>query len=352
MRWLAARGHALSIVAAASADDPATRERPWQARDEGGLRVSRCPLVASSPAHGFGRAVRHVSFALASAPLLFREAAAFRPDLVAAMAPSAAAASAALGTARIAGAKAWLHLDEDTGQLGLEPAFDGVSLGAIDAGPLLGALGVDEAARLALLPWVDTLMPAGDDAVRRLRAEMGLAADAVVALAVGTCDDPRHADAVIAAARDVPLHGAIHFVVCGRGPAVARWPKRRRRCRALILRRWPPEGGLAALLAAADILLMPEGIAARDRLLPAKIGTLLAAGRPVVAPGDGVPPFLADAVVAATGAGLAGAVVRLAAAPDERLARGIAARRAAQDYFDQERVLRQLERGLIALAGG
>jgi hypothetical protein len=43
--------------------------------------------------------------------------------------------------------------------------------------------------------------------------------------------------------------------------------------------------------------------------------------------------------------------VRLAAASAERIERGLAARRAAEDYFAKERVLRPLERRLVALAG-
>lgn len=123
----------------------------------------------------------------------------------------------------------------------------------------------------------------------------------------------------------------------------------------LLLLRLPPPRDLYTLLAAADIHLAPGGVAATDPLVPAKLATLLASGRPIVAtpPAGPLPPALAAAVVQApaTGGGFAMAVVQLAAAPGERAERGLAARRAAEDYFAKERLLRPLERRLLALAG-
>ena len=110
---------------------------------------------------------------------------------------------------------------------------------------------------------------------------------------------------------------------------------------------WPRAANLNALLGMADIHVLPAGLAAADPLFPAKLAALLASGRPVLAAGA-VPAELAEAVLPAApdAEGLAAAIVALAAQPQERQRRGAAARRAAQDYHDKQRVFRQLERSL------
>ena len=351
VHWLAGRGHALSVVAATPGEGSAADTRPRRSESEAQLRVLRRPHLGA-PGGSLGRTVQNVSFALASAPALLREAASFRPDLVGALAPSAAAASAALAAARVAGVPAWLHLEEDAPPLGIETAFACVSLAAGAAEARLEALGVGRAQRLALLPWTDTRAILPDHAPNPLRERLKLPADAIVVLQLGWCADPFAADALIAAAQAVPPKGALYFMVCGRGPEIARLAATARAAPRLVVLPWPPADGLAALLTLADIHLLPEGTAAADPLLPAKLGALLASGRPILSGTRRVPETLGLAVVPVELAGeaLAAAAVRLAAAFAERMARGIAARCAAQDYFDQERVLRQLERGLQSLA--
>jgi len=336
------------VVAASSA--------PHEVRaDRNGVRVLSCPLVPAASPGALARRVRNVSFAVASAPTLLAEAATFRPDIVGALTPSTTAASAALAAARLASCPAWLHLEEDAPSLGVEPAFACVSAAAFDAALRLEHRSVAASSALALAPWVDTSAIRPLDQPSLLRDLVTLQADDVIALYVGTLAEDRIAESLIDAVRRVPPHGAIHYVVAARGPALGALAAAARALPRLRVLPMPPERDLNLLLAAADIHLMPEGIAASDALVPAKLATLLASGRPVVSgkmPGA-LPAPLADAVVQApaTGEGLAAAVVQLAAAPEARQAAGIAARRAAQDYFAKERVLRTLERRLAALAG-
>lgn len=315
----------------------------------------RCPLVPAAHSGGLSRSVRHVSFAVASAPTLLAEAASFRPDLVGTLTPSAAVASAALAASRVARVPAWLHLEEDAPALGVESAFACVSAAALDAAERLQERGVAPAAQHILAPWVDTRAISPPDAPSPIRAGLTGAPDDVVALYVGFCAGERIAKMLIDASRLVPPKGAIRFVVAGEGPGMATLAAASKELPRLLLLRLPPPRDLNVLLAAADIHLAPEGFAAIDPLVPAKLATLLASGRPIVAaaPAGPLPPALAAAMVPApaTGEGLAMAVVRLAAAQGERIERGLAARRAAQDYFAKERVLRPLERRLMALAG-
>jgi colanic acid biosynthesis glycosyl transferase WcaI len=343
-------------VVAAASDGPRHGERAVGA----GLRVLRCPLVpaASQPGStsgGLARRMRNVSFAVASAPTLLAEAASFRPDIVGALTPSTTAASAALAAARLASCPAWLHLEEDAPSLGIEPAFALVSAAAFDAAQRLERRSVAAQCALALAPWVDTAAICPLDQPSLIRDIIALEAHDVIALHVGEMSDERVALALIDAARRVPPQGAIHFVVAARGPALGPLAEAARSVQRLRLLPMPPARDLNLLLAAADIHLMPDGIDAADAALPAKLATLLASGRPIVCarPPFALPSALADAVVPApaTGDGIADAVVRLAASASARQAAGQAARRAAQDYFAKERVLRVLERRLMALAG-
>jgi colanic acid biosynthesis glycosyl transferase WcaI len=311
--------------------------------------------VPAARSDGFSRSVRQISFAVASAPTLLAEAAAFRPNLIGTLTPSAAVASAALAASRATRVPAWLHLEEDAPALGLEAAFACVSAAALDAAERLQERGVAPAAQHALAPLVDTRAIVPPDEPSPIRAGLTGAPDDVVALYVGFCPDERVARMLIEASRLVPPKGAIRFVVAGDGPGMATLAAVAKSLPRLLLLRLPPPRDLNVLLAAADIHLAPDGFAVPDPLVPAKLATLLASGRPIIAAPSAapLPPALAAAMVPApaTGDGLATAVVRLAAASAERIERGLAARRAAQDYFAKERVLRPLERRLVALSG-
>jgi colanic acid biosynthesis glycosyl transferase WcaI len=146
----------------------------------------------------------------------------------------------------------------------------------------------------------------------------------------------------------VPPRGAIRFVAACAGPGARLFATAAAALPRLAALDLPPPAKMAAFLAAADIHLMPEGATTPDPLIPAKLASLLASGRPVLAPPPAGP--FALPLDATSGERIADAVIALAAAVDERRARGLAARRAAEDYFAKERVLRRLERRLATLA--
>jgi hypothetical protein len=73
---------------------------------------------------------------------------------------------------------------------------------------------------------------------------------------------------------------------------------------------------------------------------PGLAPTILTVGAVPATLGEAALPMTADAD------GIAAAIIALAAAPGERRRRGIAARQAALDYHEKERVFRQLERAL------
>lgn len=343
--WLAGRGVRLDIVAAARPETSGW----WQVEEREGMRITRCPLRWAPLARGIGHAVQRASFALSSAPVLLARAGA-RADLVAAIDPPPALLPVLLLAARRAGGRSWAHFSEESDLAApLLRRFDHVSLAAIDAPARLAAAGIAEPRRVALAPWIDTRSHYPLPAESPWRARLRLAADAIVALYCGRLDDAHRLDLLIAAASRLPPNGAVVFVVCGRGPGWRRIAAATRHL-PLYLLPWPPAEARNALLNLADIHLLPAGLAAPDGLFPAKAAALLATGRPVLAagPAEDVPAVLREAVLpmAATADAFAAAIIRLAAAPAERVSRGVAARRAAQDYHEKQRVLRRLERAL------
>lgn len=343
--WFAARGHAVEAVAAAGtrAGESAAW---WSGEERHGIRITRCPRRRAALPGGIGEQLQHLSFALASAPALLARARRFRPSLVVGVDPAGAALPTLLLAARRARASSWVHVSEE--RLLAVPLLGRVghvSLAAVGAEARLAACGIAETRRLALPSWVDsrTIHPLP---LSPLRDSLGIEPDSIVALYAGSLEDSQGVERMIAAARRLPANGAVVFVLAGRG---ACWPMLAAATHHLPLRLlpWPRAANLNALLALADIHVLPAGLAAPDPLFPARLAALLASGRPVVATGA-VPPELAEAVLpmAADAEGLAAALVALAAQPEERGRRAAAARRAAQDYHDKERVFRALERAL------
>ena len=328
------------------------RHRPGKA--PGTLRVLRCGLEQPVRAGGLSQSARNVAFAAASAPSLLSEAAWFRPDVVGALTSSASVASSALAAASVARVPAWLHLEENAPPLGVEPRFACVSAAALDADERLERLGVALQARHALAPWVDTFAIMPPDEPSPLRAAFTAAPDDVVALYVGACADERTAAILLAAAREVPPKGAIRFVVAAEGPGAKRLAAAAKTLPSLMVLHLPPAGRSRRAARRRRPPSRARGVC-RGRSAGAGEARDLAGERPAdPRPGAAAAAAaLAAAMVEApaTGDGLAAAVVRLAAAPAERAKRGLAARRAAEDYFAKERLLRPLERRLLALAG-
>lgn len=343
--WLAGRGHEVEVVAAGGtrAGEP---QGWWRVEEHRGIRVTRCPRRRAHLPSGLGRELQDLSFALSSAPVLLGRARRLRPHLVAGIDPAGAALPALLLAARRAAAASWIHL-VGTALLGtpLLRRADHVSLASFDAAARLAASGIAEPRRLALPIWADTRffhpLPASP-----LRDSLALEPDAFVALYAGSLE-PQHAvERLVAAAQLLPANGAVVFVLAGRGGGWASLAAATHRL-PLRLLPWPRAASLNALLGLADLHVLPAGFDVPDALFPAKAAALLASGRPLLAAGA-VPPGLDRAVLpmSADAEGLAGAIVALAADPLDRRRRGEAARQAAQDYHDKERVFRRLERAL------
>lgn len=224
----------------------------------------------------------------------------------------------------------------------------------------LRAKGVPGEKLLVLPDWTDC------DAIRPLprvnsfRRDLAIPEDAFVILHSGNMGAKQRLENLLDAAERLPDRGFV-FLLAGDGterPRLERLAGERRLANVRFLPLQPADR-LPEMLAAADVLLLNQDPAIIDMVIPSKLLTYLAAGRPVVAAiheaseaarliraagcGAVVPPADPDA--------LAGALLQLARAPDICRQFGVAGRRHAMEYFERGRVLARYSEFFAALPG-
>jgi colanic acid biosynthesis glycosyl transferase WcaI len=380
--WLAEHGHSVVVVAA-----PPYYPRwkvqqdyvwpPFRRERLRGVEVWRAPLWVPKSPGGLARIVHLLSFAITSFPVMMRLAF-WRPDLVLTVAPAFMCAPTALLTARLCGAKTWLHLQDfeiDVAfRLGLLKGkllqrivlrmerwvmqrFDTVSSISRRMIERLLTKGV-AADRTRYFPnWVDTCRVRPGVPRWNYRSELNIPNDALVALFSGSLAGKQGLMVIPQAARILVERSEIVFVVCGDGvmkpeleAAVANLPN----VRLLPLQ---PVERLSDLLGTADLHLLPQSPDAADLVLPSKLSGMLASGRPVIATcraGTEISELVSQCglVVAPQDAtALAHAIVRLADDPALRHDLGRRAREMAEARFERDAVLTYMFGDLEDLAG-
>ncbi|MEP4377878.1 MAG: WcaI family glycosyltransferase [Alphaproteobacteria bacterium] len=384
--WLAARGHTVRAVAAPPYY-PAWKVSVgyarwwWRTENVNGVRVTRCPLYVPSKATGLRRVLHLVSFALTSAAPAKLSGLFWRPDVVLVIQPTAFVAPAGLAAALFGRALSWLHIQD----FEFDAAFDLHFLPKFLAAPAraserwllrrfntvstisprmadrLSGKGV-AADRIVEFPnWVDTrrIHPDADGA--SFRAEIGIEPGAVVALYSGNIGEKQGIDqiasavqAVVAARRDddPPVQFVVAGAGAGRDMIESAMQTHGLDDRLLKLLPLQPEEKLPALLAMADIHLLPQKAEAADLVMPSKLGGMLSSGRPVVAsadPGTQIARMVASCgtvVAPADGPAMGAAVMDLVRDRDTRLRLGKAARAAAESEWERDAVLRRFEEAL------
>ncbi len=374
--WLASHGHEVRVVTAppyypdwqVAAGYSASRYRrqDWRWEHGASALVWRCPLWVPAAPGGARRLAHLASFAATSAPALLAQAR-WRPDLVLMLEPTLFCAPAALLTARLAGARAWLHVQD----LEVDAAFD---MGLLPAGRLRRfALAAERtllarfdrvttisermldrlrhkglpATQTGLFPnWADVQrihpLPAG---ASPFRTELNLQPGQVVALYAGNLGEKQGLDLLIDAAMELQDSSDIVFVIAGAGSARARLEAR---SAGLANVRWLPLQPLERLndlLNLADIHLLPQRADAADLVMPSKLTGMLASGRPVLA--TAAPETQVGLVAARCGRlvapadlpAFAGALRALAEDEPARERLGAAARAYAEDNLAQDAIM-------------
>jgi colanic acid biosynthesis glycosyl transferase WcaI len=385
-RWLATRGHAVHAVTAPPYYPEwrlgdAHRRFGWRRETLDGVVVRRCPLYVPGRPDGMRRVAHLLSFATTSWLPVLWHAARWKPDIVFNVEPALLTAPGARYAAWLADALAWLHVQDfeidaafDLGLLparmagtagrferGVTRAFHAVSTISPNMIARLGAKGVDPAATVLFPNWVETDRIRPDVPSAALRARLGIDEGAVVALYSGNMGRKQGVGTIADAAARIACTRAvadIRLVLCGEGAgrrdfeaALAARPQLAERVHLLPLQ---PEADLPALLAMADIHLLPQRAEAADLVMPSKLGGMLASGRPVIA-GAAAGTQIAAAVEGCgivvppdDAAAMADAIVALAGDAGRRAALGTAARQRAVADWDREAVLGRFEAELLA----
>ncbi len=342
--------------------------------------VFRCPLWIPKKLSGLKRLVHLASFAISSFPAMFAQIF-WRPDVVWVVEPPFFCAPQAWMVARLSGAKVWLHIQDfeidaafDLGLLkgktlrrfvaGCESwlmrRFDRVSTISLRMLERVLAKGVLAESALLFPNWVDiqaiTQMPAG--VTKDFRAELGIAANAVVALYSGNMGAKQGLELLAQAAEMLADNPNIVFVFCGNGAGRESLMSQCQQLENVRFLELQPLEYLGHLLSFADIHLLPQRADAADLVMPSKLTGMLASGRPVVATAH-VGTDLAEVV---SGCGLVvtpeqpdafvAAIIRLANEPKLRSNLGLAARAYAEANLDREGILSRFQAELIQLLEG
>lgn len=389
-QFLARRGHKIGVVTA-HPYYPEWRVRVGWPRlryvksvvdqDDKNLRVTHCPIYVPSHPTGLRRIVHHISFALTSLPPAIAAALSrARPDAVIVIAPSLISALTGLLTARVSGAKTWLHIQDfeveaalATGllkpgkRLGrLAIAFERFVLKRFDrvstiSAPMLAKLiqkGVARDRLRELRNWADLDLVSPGPVDAQMRAMLGIETPHV-ALYSGNIANKQGLEILQAAARFLSHRDDITILICGDGPMLGAL---REACKDLPRVKFAPlqpRERLGVLLRSADLHLLPQIAGAADLVLPSKLKNMLASGRPIIAtakPGTALSDEIGGAgVVTLPGdaAALALAICELIDDPARRLAMGQKGDELARTRWSPDAILAELEgqlNDLVALA--
>lgn len=368
--WLADHGHSVRAVGAPPyypnwKVDPSYARSPYRRELWHGVDVWRAPLWIPKSPGGLARALHMLSFAVLSFPVILLQVF-WRPDLVVIVAPTFLCAPAALLTARLCGAQSWVHLQDfefDMAfRLGLLRgkslqrlilAMENWLLRRFDRVSTISRRMVDrviekgvEPTRTRYFPnWVDVSQIKPSLARGVYRAELGIPADAIVVLSSGTLGGKQGLSVIPEVAKHLVGRNDILFVICGDGvlkpvlmAAAAGLPN-------LLFMPLQPVALLGELLCMADIHLLTQNPEAADLVLPSKLCSMLASGRPVITTCHTGSEL--DSLVSNCGLvvppndvpRLAEAVCKLADEPATRAELGRRARAYAEKTFDRDAVL-------------
>lgn len=370
--WLAEHGYDVRVVAAPpyypdwkvrDGYSKGYRREVWQ-----NVRVWRAPLWVPSSPTGLKRILHLASFALSSVPLMLAQIG-WRPQIVLTVAPAFLCAPVGWFTARMSGAKAWLHLQDFEIDVAFRLSllkgrrlqrlilrlerwmlrrFDSVSSISHRMVESLVSKGVAPTRTRFFPNWVDIarIAPrAGGHAYREL---LGIRSDAKVVLFSGTLSRKQGLTVIPEAARRLMHRQDIVFVVCGEGVmkpqlelAAAELPNMR------ILPLQPAER-LGELLSMADMHLLPQSPGAADLVLPSKLTGMLASGRPIIATSEPLTEIARTVsccglvVPPEDAAAVAQAVMQLADDAQSRVELGLQARNWAESQLERHSVLSRI----------
>lgn len=306
---LLARGHEVFVVCAPP------HYPHWQVADgyhalsyqiespRRGLTVCRCPTWVPRHPGGLKRLLHLASFALSSLPVMLLLAL-WRPATVFAVMPALFAAPWAWLTARLCGAKAWLHVQDfeldaafELGLLrgrfarGLAQVLERQLLTGFDTVSTISQRMLARLAAKGVPPRITALLPNGIDLEKvrpiapslNLRRELGISDDQRVCLFAGTMNRKQGIHLLVQAAHRLQARGDVVFVLSGDGELRAALRAQAQGLGNVRFLDLCPAERFNELLNMADIHLLPQLRGAADLVMPSKLTGMLASGRPIIA---------------------------------------------------------------------
>ncbi len=382
--WLASRGHQVRVVTAPPYYPDWRVRRGYSAwrysttlngHSRENLGVIRCPLWVPKTRSGLRRLLHLASFATSSWPALLLHAL-WQPDVVMVIEPTLFCSPSALAVARLAGAKAWLHVQDfeiDAAfELGLlsSPSIrkcalalerfilrrcDRVSTVSERMLERLEKKGVASSNCVLFPNSVDTQTIFPLPTVSPMRRELGIDDSAIVALYSGNMGEKQGLHLLAEAAHRLVGHSEIRFVFCGAGTYRTKFMSLVGALPNVIFLPLQPENRLNDLFNLADIHLLPQRDDAADIVMPGKLREMLASGRPVVAtarPETQIATCVQDrglVVPPGDSAVIVSAICRLATDADLRRRMGEEARKYAVTHLGRDRLMQEFEQSLTAV---
>ncbi|MET3120954.1 colanic acid biosynthesis glycosyl transferase WcaI [Oxalobacteraceae bacterium GrIS 2.11] len=368
--WLAIQGHEVRVVTAPPYYPEWKVSKPYSPyhyshEEIKGVHIWRAPLWVPKKISGVKRVLHLLSFSITSLPVVLGQVF-WRPDVVLTVAPAFTCAPAGWLTARLSGAKAWLHIQDfevdvafkmgmlkgrllQKAVLGLESfllkRFDCVSTISHRMMELLQKKEVDVENTYQFLNWVNTRHIRSQTHVNAFREELNIASDTKVILFSGTLNSKQGLEIIPQLARKLEHRKDIMFVIGGEGvmkPELEAASEGLSNIKFLPLQ---PVERLSELLAMANMHLLPQNSDAEDLVLPSKLSGMLASGRPVVAicnNGSEIAKVVVECglvVPPNDEAALMEAIFTLVENASERERLGIAARHYAEVHLSIEHIL-------------
>jgi colanic acid biosynthesis glycosyl transferase WcaI len=367
--WLVERGHEVRAICAPPYYPnwrvASEYRRPLYKREEWrGVDVWRAPIWVPRRPTGLTRVLHLLTFAFSSFPLMLRQIF-WGPDLVLCVAPALVCAPAALLTARLSGAEAWLHVQDFEVDVAFRLSllkgnllqrvvlrmealllrrFDVVSTISGRMVERLLKKGVRQD-RIRYFPnWVDVSQIKPTVGARSYRRRLEIDSGSVIAMFSGSLGGKQGLMVIPEAARLLADREDIAFVICGDGMMKRELVEASAGLSNIYFLPLQPFERLGDLLSTADIHLLPQSLGASDLVLPSKLSGMLASGRPVIATCaagtelDAVVSQCGIVVPPQDGAALAAAVVQLAGDRSGRMELGRRARAYAEANFARETV--------------
>ena len=341
------------------------------------LHVLHCPLYVPSNPTGLLRILHHASFALSSFPRAISWAFRNRPDIVFVIAPSLVSAPVGWLSAKICGAKTWLHIQDfeveaafATGlireesklgwlakkfELWVLKKFDRIS--SISEPMILKLIqkGVLSDAVFELRNWADLdhISPLTEKSP--MRDILGIETPYVV-LYSGNLANKQGLEIIPDVARRLIDRKDLTFVICGEGPFLTKLRHLSIGLSNVRIFSLQPLEKFNDTLGMATVHILPQIAGAADLVLPSKLTNMLASGRPIIVTAE-VDTALAKevegcgiTVIPGDADALKNAIISLLDSENDREKMGVSAREAAVIRWDKKSIFKKLEEELTKIA--